>query len=116
MAELHNIKPGDSELSNLIDRVEGASEPSREFDAELANYFGWYSPWPITSSLDAALALVREKLPGWAWSVTSSTFEVHFHAVLWTRAEPQQSAQAATPPLAILAALLRALKQERPRP
>jgi len=61
------------DLTALIERVENATGPDRELDAAIRDAL--YEPvkrgaWtPFTSSLDAALALVEEKLPGTFWHV-----------------------------------------------
>lgn len=83
------------DLSKLIERVENATGPDRELDLELANVAGWRcdgdwlytpdgamaaftadSPPAYTSSLDAALALVEEKLPGWTRLVDATAPEL----------------------------------------
>ena len=86
---------------------------------------GWeLGCWRVgyTASLDAALALVTKMLPGWRWSIGTIQSNGGDYAQL---AEPvmtefgpgigiRAQQHAATPPLAVLSALLRALiaKQE----
>lgn len=71
-----------------------------------------------TASLDAAIALVEKMLPGWRWTVFGPhpDFTERFaHADLWKRdpsvmiTEPV-SEKAATPALALLLALFRAME------
>ena len=121
----------------LLERVEAASGPDRELDAVLWLAFTpgatrrtlhvphWQRPYDIdetrdekgrliivpsyTSSLDAALALVERVLPGWLWMVASADPPNRLPArvELWTGDE-EVRASAATPALALLAALLKA--------
>lgn len=77
-------------MGDLIARLEAAESGSRELDALIADAFdpipeqhdGFSGRWPfapgspfctktapVTTSLDAALALAGRVLPGWAWSV-----------------------------------------------
>jgi hypothetical protein len=78
---------------------------------------GWSVP-PFTASLDAALALVESKLPGWLWAGgTVGVFEGG-EAALMTLHPPPDDAEAysigraATPALAALIALLTALESQ----
>lgn len=72
----------------------------------------------VTESLDAALSLVEQKLPGWEWLVRSSPS----YACVWqAKGVGDLSAEAtlarpATPTLALLVALLRALDAPPPSP
>lgn len=74
------------EIEELIARVEGASGPDQEIDAAIACIFApsyrellpHWSPEQrqmmipaYTSSLDAIVALIEEKLPGWMWRVAT---------------------------------------------
>jgi hypothetical protein len=53
-------------LTNLVSLLESANGPSREMDDAICRHFG--KPYaPYSESLDCALALVEEKLPGWFW-------------------------------------------------
>lgn len=60
-----------------------------------------------TASLDAALALVERVLPDWAWSI--GNLSTGGQAYLMRKGGSMAEGKAATPPLAVLAALLVAL-------
>jgi len=71
------------DLSALIERVEKCSGPDRQLDAVIAlnicdlELEREISEIPhFTSSLDAALALVEEKLPGWTRLVDATAPEL----------------------------------------
>lgn len=125
------------DLSALIKRVEKATGPDRRIDAEILCAFHGYvmheesdpangifafwdgKPWEstchnctiwpkVTASLDAALALVEEKLPDCDWECTTARHRKGFMAAVWY-AEVFR-ADATTPALAIVLALLRALQ------
>lgn len=78
-------------LKDLLDRVKGATGPDRKLDEDIAVWTypelatfqrspsgGWIHPEfgkiapadGYTSSLDAALALVERRLPGWGCTIT----------------------------------------------
>jgi hypothetical protein len=72
---------------------------------------------PYTSSLDAALALVEEKLPGWRWSIGGPYPSGLYRAGFFGSAEADWQAihapvYARTAPIAVLIALLRSLEGE----
>lgn len=75
------------------------------------------SAWPFyTASIDAALALVERMLPGWPW-VASSLGEEDCPSAAVTTPDgdfDDFTCSAATPPLALLAALLSALIAREP--
>lgn len=118
-----------STLSDLLERVRGATGPSRELDADLYRALGYevrqsgdgFWTWSqsggsdlrilpkFTASLDAALALVERVLPGWEWSVGSD--QGCAIATVWTphAGVDDLDVGGPTPALAILAALLSAL-------
>ena len=122
-------------LLALADRVEAATGPDREMDAEIAFAVGWrksrgewWKPpggeWGLvlptfTASLDAALSLVPE---GWRWSVDftqRAPYQDCGRADLYApgsgyKPADVQDVYAATPALALTAAALRALAQEAP--
>ena len=85
----------------------------------------WETPSPfrqngeITASIDAALVLVERVLPGWSWHIDSEFHGFPAYACLsskesngaeepWLLEYETHDAKGKTPPLAILAALLRA--------
>lgn len=78
----------------------------------------WNVP-ALTGSLDAALALVEEKLPGWFWKMgqnprTPET-ERYWFEVQCPARDVYREAAAPTPALAVLIALLRALEEKNPK-
>lgn len=104
----------------LIERVRNLTGPDREVDALIANAIGWkYFPgnddgllalglpcW--TASVDACLALIEQKLPGWSYTITRKHCELR-HPKL--RAKDVQG-WAQTAQAAILLALFHALSGE----
>lgn len=62
----------------------------------------------LHGSLDAALALVEEKLPGWAWSVGNRAFGGQSYLMQAPGGE-MISGFGSTPAIAVLIALLKAL-------
>jgi hypothetical protein len=74
-------------------------------------------PPKLTASLDAVTALIAERLPGWSWSVSLSECGKHSAALMGRSHPTNKNASSeqigkpvgATPALALLAALLRAL-------
>lgn len=78
---------------------------------------GWWRPdgWPVTTSLDAAIALAERVLPGWRIGLNSD----HDRAPMWSaqvkqRGEPWRPIGdlATTPALALCIAILRAKQGE----
>lgn len=139
-------------LQDLLTRVEQAQEGSRELDAEIAVALryggerypnkplgtfspghvqadlgrdGWSVGWTVpafTTSLDAALALIERKLPGWWWEVAHGTAHkgagpywasVYNNETLAATFDgTPDEAPGKTPALALVAALLRALSSQ----
>lgn len=106
-------------LEGLIERVTAAQGPDRELDRSIGRAFGvtettfpQYEPGDVmpsyTASIDAALALVERYLPGWSWSIGHDA-NGELHATIW-HGVTEHDEYGATPALAILAALLTALK------
>ena len=124
--------------AELLTALKAATGPDRELDADLATYLGYPVIWkqangtmdvfPVwkgplgkepcprfTDSIDAALALVQEKLPprdGWRFNIVDIGeervgFEVHKPE--WPGSHYED---APTAPLAILIALLTALEEQ----
>ena len=121
-----------SELRALRERVEKAEGPDRELDAdiffalnpeiqELRPHFSAGQVAAIvpelTASIDAAVALIERKLPGYGFEVLASDRD-SYRAAVWpwissrgTRAQiGHQHSYAKTPALALIAALLSALE------
>lgn len=132
--------PDAATLLELAAKVEAASGPDREIDAEVMIALGWSpagqhgreprwvmpdgvqtafnpqhgAPYSLTSSLDAVMAKIRHLLPGWGWRLTqqSSLRADPPNALLYAPTIDRDfEADAATPALALLAATLRALAQ-----
>jgi hypothetical protein len=104
-----------TQLQSIRDRVANATGPDREIDYAIYTYSTglWRTDdFPaVTSSIDAALALVERVLPGWEWSVWASggVFGATIYNTPEDEIEPCVSAQAPTAPLAILKAFVAAL-------
>jgi hypothetical protein len=110
-----------AKLDELIARVEKATKPDREIDLALWDVFvrkwtglpyeaGSAEAGPYTESMDAALGLVERMLPGWSVSIYRYTDSLAQAAVGSQEAYGRH--EAITPPIAILLALLRALRRE----
>ena len=114
--------------TDLIERLEGAGEGSRELDAEIARLFGgqaiarfgdWdcredgtgiWRPLPrYSSSLDAALALAERVLPDLTkinvWTYVRGK---HHHCEIETDEDEFDALNASTPALALCIAILKA--------
>ena len=122
-----------SDLRGLIERVEKATGPDRELDAQIYIWVHglranapvlWTQVAPYTNSLDAALALVEKMRPGYRWGVSSVAIKIgaypdgktaygegfRAHVTKNSPLRPMPStADAPTPALAIILALLRSL-------
>lgn len=107
-------------IAELLRRVNEATGPDREIDEAVRRTFDpngryFYSVnWAVTSSTDAALALVERMLPGWHWTLNSCELYhdddlERFHAELDNYDVDTGDGPYYTAPLAILSALLRAL-------
>lgn len=84
-------------------------------DGEAVDRSAWPAP-PYTSSVDAVLALIEKKLPGWGWSVHRDD-DYHLGPLFyWASVTKLEMApityrtRAPTPALALLLALLTALE------
>lgn len=114
-----------SDLPQLIEHVKAAIGPDRKLDRDLWKALCWQDHYreivsgtPFTASIDAALALVEKCLP--MRHVTIDRYQIsddpeqqnsEYNWRVWIGAlEPRTFAHASTIPLALLAALLTALK------
>ena len=109
-------------LEALALRVERGSGSDRALDADVMVALGpvhdagllllWSHEAPhYTTSLDAFVALIEEKLPGWAYRVERVP-ESLFHCSVWRRGELIQLVTHPSPARALLAAFLRAKASE----
>lgn len=100
-------------LERLIERVKAATGPDRELDRELhgepLDTKRWGSIPIYTASVDYALSLVAQRLPGWSWNIGHDA-NGELHATIW-RGVIEHDEYGASAPLAIIAALLQALKE-----
>ncbi len=118
----------------LITTLEQAEGGSRELDGEVWRVFGyeiaphtrmrlarryatashWESIPSVTSSIDEAVALVREKLPGWFEGYQHEEHHNYCAELFagWRSTDTEVRAFAKTAPLALCAALLRALESQ----
>lgn len=117
-----------TELTELLTRVEMATGPSRSLDLDLHIALGLaesgaeeWGPYlrrrslaktvdAYTYSIDAALVLVKQKLPESDWAVSGGK-GLLCEATIWPQTDRNHEVvgKASTPPLAIIGALLRAL-------
>lgn len=125
------------DLKALVERVEAATGPDRELDAQLwclgeGVKFSHLSSqseaiiffrlgkngtcredgWPrYTASLDSSLALCERVLPGWKWSIQHNDAEVEDGPCFYARVGARRNGAwpGKTPALALLAAMLKAL-------
>lgn len=110
-----------TDLAQLIERLEAASEGSRELDALVwvaatGSTFSHLAENAhldrVTTSLDAIVALIERILPGVAgWSVALDTYDNS--AALTDMAGETRGAVAKTLPLAACIAFLRALQAQQ---
>lgn len=120
------------DITSLIEKLEGAGEGSRELDREVwlacrqpEKWGGPINPpgkgvWEgphVSYSLDAALALASRVLPGVMWWLSHQAVidgVKYYHAEVSPETEIEgQSGYAATPALALCAAILRAQSEAR---
>jgi hypothetical protein len=125
-------------LQELLERVEKATGEDRQLDGDIlkalihpnadmrhdgdaywlpdVEMHGFETPY-YTSSIDAALSLVEEKLPGWGYDLHGGGADRKIYVTLWHADEKSRflNGRGATLPLALLNALLRALisKEEK---
>lgn len=132
-----------SRYDDILNRLRSATGPSDDIDKIVLEAFGWHIPRPgyqvdpegrarnapeeyfcPSFSIDAALALVEEKLQGWSWACGFHPFRRepdsdYPQGAAWCRLFPRRDQDrgtgihdAYTAPLAILIALFEALKAE----
>lgn len=123
-----------TDLTTLSRRVSEAEGPSRELDAEIAEALGWSTfmlggaglcwkspdghihagPPEWTRSLDAVVALIAEKLPGFKWSLhkSGSPYIAGVTKEAPVRTMPHMGV-AKTPALALLSAALLAIHERK---
>ncbi len=122
--------------AELIARLEALTGSDREADEAIARLTGWSptggipatgapSHWystafgmpAYTASLDAAVALVERVLPEWEWQAGDDAHFGKYGAVYQSRSEggaglsDDDMVSAATPPIGLLIATLRALQE-----
>lgn len=102
-----------TDLAELLRRCEEATGPDRLLASDIGEALHPDEPWPFicadyTASIDAALALVSRKLPALHWTVRSVIGGASAQV-------GDELAFAATAPLAIICALLKALTSEQAR-
>lgn len=103
-------------LKDLAAMLDSATGPSRELDVAafraLFPYTRVYEAHcpPLTSSIDAALALVERLLPGWGWQINIGAYAILRppKATCWSSSLCFDG-DAPTAPLAILKATVAAL-------
>lgn len=114
-------------LTHLIERCESGDGPDQLLNVQIENALGMakfhQAHWgvsfdqvrvgvlPLTSSLDAVVSLIEQKLPGWCWSCERMT-ESRYEASVFTAVkswDDLRSGEARSPARALLAACLRAL-------
>jgi hypothetical protein len=102
----------DQTITSLIEKLEGAEVGSRELDCAIWTATGGWDhvgrPPTFSTSLDAALALAERMLPGWDWQIVKGSEEEAYVALQPHGAAFGHEVQAATPALALCAAILRA--------
>ena len=95
-------------IDGLLGRLEAATGSDRQLDTELARRFNGVEPAPdYTASVDRCIELVHAVLPGWSWHVGWNVSGVLPYATLHGP-DGLVAASAATMPLALLRALVRA--------
>ncbi|WP_296200539.1 hypothetical protein [uncultured Hyphomicrobium sp.] len=115
-----------ADLSALIARLEAAEVGSHELDKAVSVACGstiqvWAetasdgtflgSVRPVTTSLDAALALVERVLPGWSWEIYTA-YQIKGLMKYGCNLDEQDTAYAFTPALALCLAVLKARQSD----
>ncbi len=104
-------------LQDLIAELEAADEGSKDWDATIHCVLNgsWY-PYaqtvaePVTTSIDAAIELCEQLLPGWSWAVSVSTFRNKAYGDVMNPGKMRRDAVTGetTPALALTIAVLKA--------
>lgn len=117
-----------TDLTTLIAKLEAATGPDRELDAEIAialdqiasrdfwsiDYIKADMVPAVTGSIDAAVALAARVLPGWGWS-TQSFGEDGAQGKVWKHGWYDGAviyAEHSSPAIALVIAILRAKQAE----
>lgn len=120
-----------TDLLSLAERCEASEKPDRELDAEIYEALGftvrrkparlvskrtpaggiyqqgnfWKTLGTVSADIDVAVSLLREKAPGWNWSLQCLVSE---EALLFQALVAECSGQGVVGSLALCAAMLRA--------
>jgi hypothetical protein len=107
-------------LASLLERLREAKGPDREIDRELQGEPHGTTRWSFipeyTASIDASLALVERLLPGWKRSLFEKRgggWIARVSSPRWETFTSGEDDPLPTAPLALLAALLSAIKEVR---
>lgn len=108
-------------MNTLIEKLKAATGPSAELDGEIWLQFGSDAgvgrAWNYTASIDAALALVEEVLPGWSWVLNKQAeFSLWTEEFVGTLPRRQIDSDHKSPAIAILIALLNEIQGEQTQP
>lgn len=124
-------------LLTLADRCEASSKPDRELDADIYEALGfvvrrkparlvtrrtpaggiyqhgsfWKTLGTVSADIDIAVSLLRQKAPGWSWSLQCLAGEDSF---AFQALVADCSGQGVAGSLALCAAMLRALAKRQP--
>lgn len=121
-----------SAIGDIIAKLESATGPDGFLNGEILEFLGWTSLGSrvfapngqrslkvpdLLGSLDASLALVEERLPGWRVAINSDSHRgppwaaaVKPHGASWPA--PTAMCMSWTPALAVLLALFKALEDQ----
>ncbi len=100
-----------TDLETLSRRIEAATGSDADLDAEIGRLLDGRAGTDVvdyTASVDRTIDLVQAVLPGWGWHLGWNASGILPYATL-TSGERRTTAAAATVPLALLRALMRAI-------
>jgi hypothetical protein len=103
------MKDTSSDSYRLASLLEASPGPSPLLDAQLLHWAGIKSPGAPTASIEAADPFVQAVAPGATWTVLGGAGECTATMTALDGMPCCHSARGATPALALLAALLRAV-------